>query len=436
MADSPPPPEGVAAARGRAGVGARPGIRARLAAMPLLATFALRDFPFYWLGTLAYFTVFGAQRFVFIWLVLEISGRAGLAGVVGFALGIPAFFITLPAGVWADRMNRGRLVALVSLVAAAGAIATAGSVWVGVINIPLALLSALALGAAGAVLQPALTAIISAIVPRELLMNGIVLRTMGQNLAQIVGASVGGAAIALWGFGAAFALQAMLYALTSLAMFAVRVPMVSARAGAPRAMLPQVLEGLRFVFGNPALRALMAIMVISGLFMLGPVFVLVPDIARVKLGEGAFSASMLFAVTGAGMFLMSAAIGSLRRLERKGQIFTLNMIIFAPIVLIGMGLAPWYTLLAFFMFAWGLGGGAFINLNQTLLQSNTPDHLMGRVMSISSLAIAGVIPLGSLLAGAAAEVVGADRYLVFCGLAIFVTALAAYLAEPALLHLD
>jgi hypothetical protein len=64
-----------------------------------------RDFRYYWIATFFYFLVFGAQRFAFVLLVLELTDRAGLGGVAGFALGIPAFFITLPAGVWADRLR-------------------------------------------------------------------------------------------------------------------------------------------------------------------------------------------------------------------------------------------------------------------------------------------------------------------------------------------
>lgn len=405
--------------------------RERVRANPLFETFQGRDFRFYWLATFAYFLVFGAQRFTFVWLVVDISGRAGLAGLTGFALGIPAFFVTLPAGVWADRLHRGRMVTSTNLAGAAVTFTVALLIWGDVMSVPLALGAALALGLATAMTQPPLTAIVPLIVPRERLMSAIVLRTMGQNLAQIFGAAIGGGAIAAWGFGGGFALQAGCYGLAALAMFAVRVPPLAQAPGERPPMRTQLLEGLRFVFGNPALRALMLIMAASGLFMLGPVFVLVPVIAEEKLGQEAFAAGLLFAATGSGMLLMSVVLASRRDLRGKGRLFLVNMVIGAP-VLAMMGLAPWYWLLAASMFAWGLGGGIFVNMNQTLLQMNTPDRVMGRVMSISVLCIAGVLPLGSLLAGVAAEVVGADVYMVICGAVLLVVAVAAYARQPEL----
>jgi MFS family permease len=402
---------------------------------PALGVLGIRDFRYYWLATLAYFIVFGSQRFTFVWLVLDLSGRAGLAGTSGFALGIPAFFITLPAGVWADRWNRGRMVVGANVAGALVTLLVAGLLSLDLMNVPLALIAALALGAVAALMQPPLMAVVPSIVPRERLMNAIVLRTMGQNVAQILGASVGGGAIALWGFAGSFAVQAVAYTVAAVSMALVVVPSSPPGAGPRPSMLPQIREGLTFVFSNPALRALVLIMVSSGLFMLGPVFVLVPEIARSKLDQEAFAASVLFAVTGSGMLLMSVVLASMQGLRRKGRVFVLNMFVGAPI-LAGMGLAPWYPALAFFMFAWGLGGGIFINLNQTLLQEHTPDRVMGRVMSIAGLSIAGIIPLGSLLAGAAAEVVGADTYMVICGAAILATAALVALTQPELWRME
>jgi MFS family permease len=410
-----------------------PPTSGRLAVIEVLA---IPSFRFYLLATFSYFLVFGAQRFVFIWLVLQMSDSVGLAGVVGFALGIPAFLIMLPAGVWADRFHRGRMTATANAAGAAVTLTAAALVLAGVMSVPLALALAFAAGIANATVQPPLAAIVPSIVPRERLMNGIVLRTTTQNLAQIVGGAAGGAAIVAWGFEGAFGLLAAAYATAALCMLGVRLPRDS-QAPAPgrRAMIPQIIEGLRFVFSNPSLRTLMLISIVSGLFMLGPVFVLVPEIARTKLGQEAFSAGSLFAITGAGMLVVSVLLVLRSRVPRRGLIFVLNMFAGA-VVVAAMGLAPWYVLLAAVMFIWGMGGGVFINFNQTLIQEATPNQVMGRVMSIAGLSIAGVMPLGSLLAGPMAEWLGADSYLLICGAVLGVVALVTYLTQRDLVRLD
>ena len=68
-------------------------------------------------------------------------------------------------------------------------------------------------------------------------------------------------------------------------------------------------------------------------------------------------------------------------------------------VQIFIGPAPSYVALALVLFAWGLTGGFYLNLNQTLLQGNTPPEVMGRVMSVHSLLMVGLAPMGALVIG-------------------------------------
>ncbi len=306
----------------------------------------------------------------------------------------------------------------------------------GVLNFGLALVLALLAGLVGSMTQPALMSIVPMIVPRERLMNGIVLRTMGMNLAQVFGAGLAGALIAVVDFEGAFFAQAACFVIALLAMLGVRLAAVPPATGrtAP-ACAHRLSEGLRFVFDNRALRGLMLISVVAGLFMLGPVFVLVPEIARTKLEVGSSLNGLLMTFTGAGMFVMSLYLGSRKSLTRKGHWFLVNMLIAGPIVA-AIGLSPVYPLTAVFMFVWGIGGGVFINMNQTLVQLNTPDAMMGRVMSIYALSIAGVLPLGALIAGIGAEFIGPDWYMAFSGAVLFVAAVYSNITLRELREMD
>ncbi len=400
----------------------------------VMTLFRNASFRNYWAATFFYFLVFGAQRFAFVLLVLELTDRAGLGGVVGFALGIPAFFITIPAGVWADRMDRRKMVVIANIAGASVLFAVAVLNWTGVINAWYALGTALLVGFATAAVQPPLTAIVQMIVPPERLMNGIVLRTMGQNLAQFFGATLGGLAISLFDFGGAFALQGALYLVAVAFMLGVRLERAAQPAVRPK-MRDAAREGMRFVFDDPALRGLVIISVFSGLFMLGPTFTLIPEIARTKLGVGPTLNGLLLAFTSIGMFAMSIFLATRQELHGKGNIFVTNMLIAGPAVSL-MGLSPWYAFTAAVMVIWGLGGGIFINMNQTLIQANTPNAMMGRVMSIYGLSIAGLIPLGALLGGIGAELIGADRYLALSGVILTGCAVWAFLTQHDLRALD
>jgi MFS family permease len=437
--------------RGAAATTAVPlGRAGRFRQSALGQTLAIRSFQLYWASTFFYFLAFGTQRFVFVWLVLELSDNAGLAGVTGFALGIPAFFITLPAGAYADRLDRQRMVVWTNVAGGLVSLTIAALIWTDVITVGLAIVMALATGVTTAATQPPLTAMIPTLVPRERLMNGIVLRTMGQNLAMVLGASVGGVVIDVWDIGGSFAILTVAYVLSTVTMLRVRsrVPGAAAPAtpsrngtgGAPSGsaagaarppLMTSVREGLAFIYGNPGLLGLMVLLATLGFLMLGPVFVLVPEIAREDLGQSATGASILFAVTSAGMLVMSVVLASMSDLRHKGAILLITLVI-GGVVVIGIGASQWYAVTALMMFLWGLGGGIMVNLNQTLAQMHTPDEMMGRVMSVVALAIAGMMPLGMLVAGGGSVLLGAGEWLMLCGVALIAIGALLWFRLPAL----
>ncbi|MGI8792630.1 MAG: MFS transporter, partial [Acidimicrobiales bacterium] len=87
---------------------------------------AIRAFRLLWINNVAFFLVANAERFVFGWLVLDYLDRGEREqGMVVFALGIPAVFVTLHAGVWADRYDR-RKILIATQLAGAAAMTTTG----------------------------------------------------------------------------------------------------------------------------------------------------------------------------------------------------------------------------------------------------------------------------------------------------------------------
>ncbi len=368
------------------------------------------------------------QRFAYVWLVIAISDRAGVAGIAGFALGIRTFLNMLPAGVWSDRHDRRQLIVGSHAVATAAMLAVAVLIWSDVMTVEIALLSAVAVGATTVVSSPPIQAIVPSLVPGEQLMNAIVLKNMGQNLAMLLGAGVGGGVIAIWRIGAGFAAQAVAYAIAGSLMVVVRLPAQPSDENR-RSMRSEIGAGIRFVVADR--RLLVLVSMVTGLFMLGPVFVLLPEISKERLGQEAFTASLLFLITSGGMFAMSFVLASRQAMPNKGRLFMVSLAISGPIVA-GLGLSPSYVLIALLMLAWGLGGGIFVNINQTLVQLHTPPEMMGRVMAIYSLAIAGFMPLGSLLAGIGASAIGASEWLVICGAVLGPVALLALFTQGSL----
>ncbi len=190
-------------------------------------------------------------------------------------------------------------------------------------------------------------------------------------------------------------------------------------------------EGFRFVRHNRQIAGLMFLLVVSGLLMMGPSGALIPQIAKEELGKGAFLSSALFIFVGIGMLSTSLFLASAGNMANKGGWFIASLIggggVFGSI-----GLSPVYGLTAALMLVWGMGGGFFMNLNQTLIQSYTPPAIMGRVMSIHTLGFMGVSPMGALLAGAMADRLGAPEWLAISGFSLTVISLVVVLTQPTL----
>src|SRR3990172_1676071 len=221
-------------------------VPSRSSKLPTFDAFRSRPFRLLWLHTLSAFLVQGIQRFAFVWLVLDLTDDRGAAGIVVFALGIPAFFLSLPAGVLSDNTDRRALLFGSQLVAAAALAVGATLIWSDAVTLGLTFALASIVGATIAIGQPARTAILPSLVEREGLMNAIVLTTLGQNLTMIIGPALGGAAIALWGIGGAFALQAVLSVASLVVLLPLRIPPVVAR-GDGRRPLQELREGIDFV---------------------------------------------------------------------------------------------------------------------------------------------------------------------------------------------
>lgn len=399
--------------------GARPVGPDVVAARPIREVLSSSDFRRYWLAQFLSALGNGSLRFTFVWLALDLSDASSAPGLVGVALGLPGLFITIPAGVWSDRLDRRRLIVGVQAAAGAVLVLTAVATWADVMSVPLAALLAAVLGGLLAAAAPALQALVAALVPAERLMTGVALQGMGMNAALLFGAVVGGGTIALAGVGGAFAVLAVLQVLAAVAMS--RVHLAARPAAARRGMRGDIGEGLRFVVGTEPLRSLLGVGMLAG-FTWGIVSILLPEVAKDVLGLEAFRASLLFASLGVGLMATSMILASRQHIARPGLLIAIALSTGLGGCVLVMGMSRSYVLTLAVMFVWGVGGGTSMTLQRGLLQRQTPDELMGRVMGVNSLTMMGSFPLAAGVASALSSLVGPADALVLTGVAAMVGA--------------
>jgi MFS family permease len=186
-----------------------------------------------------------------------------------------------------------------------------------------------------------------------------------------------------------------------------------------------IAVGVRYVWHHPELRALFGLLCVGGGLMGGGSFTLLPRLARDVFGRDAADAARLFALLGLGMVSMSLVLMRYRHHIRRRGLFFMGFLVMGTTGQILQGVAPTFVSLQILMVLWGFTGGMYMNLNQSLIQELTPLDRMGRVMGLSTLVNAGLLPIGGLLAGVVASVVGVRAALSTFGIAALLCVLTA-----------
>jgi MFS family permease len=153
------------------------------------------------------------------------------------------------------------------------------------------------------------------------------------------------------------------------------------------------------------------------------------------LGRGEVAFGMLSAARGVGSLLGAVVVAYLSaRPQRGGYLNILNFAL--PLSLAAFGLSRSYPLSLFLLVIVGVGITPQLSLTNMLIQSYIPDAIRGRVMSVYTLVIFGTFPLGSLIAGAIAEGIGAPGTILISAGAVLLVSIALRLIVPELAKLE
>jgi predicted MFS family arabinose efflux permease len=251
---------------------------------------------------------------------------------------------------------------------------------------------------------PARQALIIELVGREDVVDAIALNSSGFNLARIIGPSIAAIVISQFGLAWCFALNAVSYLLVLIGLFMIRLPPWT-RAESLGSPIEGLLEGLRFMVRTREVALLMGLVGVYAIFGI-PYLVLMPVIARDTLHSGAQGYGILLAAVGIGAIVGAVSLATAGQAIRRGRLLSFATFSFATfLILFSLSRSLWLS--AALLVAVGLTMILNNALANGLLQTIAPDELRGRVMSAYAFVYVGMGPIGSLLAGTTASIVGA-----------------------------
>ncbi len=368
------------------------------------------------------------QQVTLGWLLYDLTGSSVLLGALNGVRALP-FLVAGPiAGVAADRMDRRRLMLNTQYVLIVTALGMGVLVASGYLQPWHLFVFTLMTGIAWAFNEPVRQSLVPAMVPKEELMNAVALNSIGFNLNKVLGPAVGGVLIAAFGASGNFFVQSAAYAGVLVMVYWMRVPQTSEEARKSSA-LANLKEGFAYVWSNPTIFALMAAAYVPRIFAV-PYQALMPVFQKDVLGVGPGGLGLLMAAPGVGAVLSVLTLTSAFDVRRKGLLLLWCLICLGGF-LIAFSRITSFPLALVALVGVGACQIMFMATTNTLLQLLVPDALRGRVMSLYMLD-RGLMPVGAMMAGVAAHLIGAPATVAIMGGIVIALALVVAWRVPRL----
>jgi MFS family permease len=328
------------------------------------------------------------------WLVLTLTDSAFAVGLVSAMGALPVLLFTLQGGALADRVNRHRALTLLQTGMLVEALVLAVLAQTHHATLPWIIVLALVSGLLSAFEIPVRQSFLMDLVGRENLMNAIAMNSMAFNVSRVVGPALAGILVAAAGPPVAFFVNAASYLAVIGALLAI-TPDPSLIV--PRRTPPPLAEALRYILAPGWPRTLVTLSTIYTIFGLSFLTVL-PVYARDVVGTGAAGFGGLTSAFGLGAAAGALTLAAWGARYRRG-VFALRggLVIGASLVLAAA--FPRYPIAFGLLLLGGAAAAISAIVTNTLLQTEAPEHLRGRVIGFYSFIVVGLAPLGSLQAG-------------------------------------
>jgi MFS family permease len=386
---------------------------------PATNPWAFRDFRLIWLGRLSAVLAIQIQSSALLWQVYEIARRdhpieqASLyLGLVGLAQFIPLLALTLPAGEMADRRNRRTTVMLAICAEATCAVAFLAMAIHGDPPLWGLLAVSVAFGASRAFLAPASQAFLPMVVGRAALPRAIAAQSIAFQTGAIAGPALGGVIVGV-STPLAYGVALVLFGVGFLSFLLMNT------SGRPEPVVggpgrwQAVKEGLGYVWNTKIVLGAISLDLIVVLF--AGVALLTPIFARDILQVGPEGFGLLRAAFGVGA-LTTALILARWPIPGRGGVWMFASVAVFGVATLVFGLSKVVWISAAALFVGGAADMISVNIRQTLIQLATPDHMRGRVSSVSMLFIGASNELGEAYSGVMVRFLGPIGAAVFGGI--------------------
>ena len=392
-----------------------------------------RNFRLLWLSQLVSMAGSMMQNAAILWhvsLLVPPESRGLALGMTGAVRILPIIAFSIVSGVVADSFDRRRVMLVTQSLMALAAAALAALSFAGVRALwPIYVLAGLS-SAFWAFDGPSRQSLIPNLVPREHLPNAISLNTIMFEVASIAGPALGGLVIAWGGVGWAYALNAASFLFVIVALLMMRNVAARPDGTGSGVSLDAALEGLRFVFRTPLIRATMLLDFFATFF--ASATALLPIFAQDVLHVGAKGYGLLSAAPSVGAVIAAAAMVAMsERIQHRGRVLLAWVAVYGAAT-VAFGVSRNFIVTFICLAVTGVADTVSVVIRNLVRQLATPDAMRGRMTSVNMVFFMGGPQLGELEAGLVAQAFGAPLSVITGGIGCVLSVLWVAWRTPTL----
>ena len=388
------------------------------------AALEFRDYRRMWFANLSAQSAAWALIIARGWFVYEEHQMSSEVALVTFAATAPAFIIPPIAGVLADRIDRRKLLAASYLVNLAVNLVLAVLALLDVLQVWEVFVLSLINGAARYTQLPVSQALAANLVPRDRLLNALSLTAATNNFSRLAGAALITPLLGIVEIHVAFFLCSALYAVGFVQVM--RIESLSRVGTAVReGFVQNFLNGLRYIKGQ----SLIVMVIILVCFHCGLTMAFestLPAFSRQTLNTGTDGFGILMTAVGIGALVGSLGVGGISSALGRGRMFLVTGI-FSGLGIVLLAFAPNMLLAYVAAMVMGAAQAAFMTMGQAVTQALAADEYRGRVASVNTLSLQGLMSLMNLGNGMLTDVYSASAVLATTGGAFVVVMLLSFL---------
>lgn len=364
------------------------------------------------------------QRTAVYWLVYEVSGSPLMLGVTVFCAQFPSFLFSVLGGVVSDRYDRFRVLLATQFASLIQALVLALLVYQGNYELWHVLLLTAVLGSINAFDIPARQAMVYDMVARqEHLPNAIALNSSMVNVARLVGPALAGIVLVKFGAEACFLSNAFSFIAVIVSILLMRLPRFT-RKTSMSTLGADLKEGFQYLRTTPDISKVM--LMLAGVSLLSlPFITLLPVYASEMFKGDASTFGLLNSFVGVGAVSGALFLASMKSGTNLKKVLFRSTLIFA-IGLLAFSYMRSFPLALLFITIAGFGMMAQTTLSNTLIQTTVAPAMRGRVISYYAMSFFGMQPLGGLLVGIAADIIGAPFTVLLQGVATLLIAIVFF----------